>query len=313
MLKLFALALATLLLVPTASVLAQSQSDLTTIRLVGPPNDDFVPALYAQQAGLFRAAGMRVQIESVRSGALAVTAVTAGAADIGMTDLIPLISAHVRGVPVVMIAPSGMYLANNPESGLIVPKNSPIRSAKDLDGKTVSAPGLRGISYLGTRVWSDKNGGNSETIRWVELSSSTAASALDSARIDGATVPNPFFPVDVATGRYRVVADYVAAIAPRVLQTGWFTTTSYTAQHRAAVEAFVRVIQHAGEYTNQHHEETVSLLARLSALDPAAIRHMNRSIAGTTLSADEVQPLIDAAAKYHLIDNNFPAQELFLR
>lgn len=302
--------LAALLLLPTGSSWAQTSQEPTTIRLATAPDDSVTPALYAQRAGLFRAAGIVVDVQRVTSGGAAVTAVVAGAADVAQADLLPLITAHSRGVPLVLIAPSGIYSASNPTSGIIVLKGSPIRSARDLSGKTVSAPGLAGLSWLGANVWLDKNGGDSKAVRFLEVPNPVVGPALEAGRIDVGTVANPSFGEDVATGKYRVIGDYVGAIGARLLQTGYFATASYATKNREAVVRFVRVLRQASEYTNRHRDETVDLLASFSGLDLAAIQHMNRVVAGTTLDAGEIQPLIDAASKYKLIQKPFPAQDL---
>ena len=41
---------------------------------------------------------------------------------------------------------------------MVVPKDSPITSAKDLNGKTLPTPSLRDIIETSTRAWMDANG-----------------------------------------------------------------------------------------------------------------------------------------------------------
>jgi hypothetical protein len=51
-------------------------------------------------------------------------------------------------------------------------------------------------------------------------------------------------------------------------------------------------------------------------VSPETISHMTRTEIGTTLDPRELQPVIDAAAKYKLIASAFPAREMiapFLR
>lgn len=312
MLKLFTFALAAVLFVSTGGLLAQTPST-ATIRLVAAPDDDFTPILYAQHAGLFEKAGLSVDVQRVSGGALATNAVIGGAADIGMSDVVRLIIAHAHQIPIFLFAPSGLYLPSSPQSGIIVLKNSPIHTARDLNGKSVAVPGLGGVSYMGTRAWSDRNGGDSTSLHFVEIPPPLVSAALDSGRIDAGTITNPSFATAMASGKYRLIGDYVLAMARRSLQTGWFTTPTYAAQHRLTLQTFIRVLKQASDYTNGHHDETVDLVAASTGINPATIRQMNRGVAGTVLSASDIQPLIDVAAQYKLIDKSFPAQEMFLR
>jgi NitT/TauT family transport system substrate-binding protein len=302
-----------LLLFFTGNVSAQTTATGGTIRVAAAPDDDFTPVLYAEHAGLFRAAGITLEIQRVTSGAVAINSVVGGAADIGMSDLVRLISAHAHQLSLVVFAPAGMYVAGTPQSGILVLRNSPIRSARDAVGKSVAVPGLAGISYLGTRAWADKNGADSKLLKFVEIPPPLVPAALDSGRIDVGTTTNPSFAAAVASGKYRLLGGYVEAISKRVLQTGWFTTPAYAAQHRDLIATFARVLRRSGEYTNRHHDETVDLVSASTGIDPALIRQMDRGVPGTTLNASEVQPLIDAAAEYKIIDNRFLAQEMFLK
>ena len=57
---------------------AQTTPALTTVRVLASPVDDVMPVLYAQRAGLFRQAGLDVQVDRANSGAAASAAVMGG-------------------------------------------------------------------------------------------------------------------------------------------------------------------------------------------------------------------------------------------
>jgi NitT/TauT family transport system substrate-binding protein len=309
MTRIAAIALGALLLLCAQRSFAQTSPPLPVIRVASAPSDDMSPILYADKAGLFKAAGIAVDVQKASSGSAVAAAVAAGAVDIGKSSLVPLISAHGRGFPFTIVAPSAIYLASNPSSAIIVPKNGAIRSAHDLSGKTVSVAGLQDLNWLGTQVWIDKNGGDTKAVHFLEVPITSVAAALDSSRVDAATLQNPVLAQDLESGKYRVLGCMINAIAPRVLQSAWFTTDSYAAKNRDLIGRFVRVLRQSSEYTNRHPDETVDLLASFTGMEPATIRHMARAIAGTSLEPREVQPMIDAAAKYKLIEKPFPARE----
>src|SRR5215469_18645062 len=139
-LRIVALAFVAAVLSATAGA-AQTAAPLPLVRIASAPSDDMSPALYADKAGLFRAAGINVEIQRAASGSAVASGVAAGAIDIGKSSIVPLISAHARGFPFTLVAPSAIFRSIAPTAGLIVPKNSPIRSASDLSGKTVSVAG----------------------------------------------------------------------------------------------------------------------------------------------------------------------------
>src|SRR5579859_7973889 len=94
--------------------------ELTTLRVAMVPNDDVTPFLYAQQTGMFRDAGLNVQVQKSTSGAVIAASVAGGSFDIGLASMMALISAHVRGIPFQMIAASGVHVASAPISQLVV-------------------------------------------------------------------------------------------------------------------------------------------------------------------------------------------------
>jgi NitT/TauT family transport system substrate-binding protein len=309
MVRIAALALGLLLLFSSGAP-AQTPPALAVIRVASAPSDDMSPVLYADRAGWFRSAGISVEVQRASSGAAVAAAVAAGAVDLGKSSIVALISAHARGFPFTLVAPSAIYLASAPGSAIIVLKDAPYHSARDLDRKTISVAGLQDLNWLGTQAWIDKGGGDVKSIHFLELPITSVASALDGGRIDAGTLQNPVLAQDLATGKYRALGYIVDAIGSRVLQSAWFTTDSYAAKNPELVKRFVSVLRRASDYTNRHPDDTIDLLASFTGMDAATIKKMPRSYAGTTIEAREVQPLIDAAAKYKLIEKPFPAQEL---
>jgi hypothetical protein len=66
----------------------------------------------------------------------------------------------------------------------------------------------------------------------------------------------------------------------------------------------------AGAFARAHPEATVDDEAQYTKQNPSVIAHMKRQRMGTTVNASNIQPVIDALAKYKLIEKAFPATEL---
>src|SRR5580693_3647749 len=110
---------------------------LTTIRIVDAGQDVDAQAFYAQDLGIFKKYGINAEITLLRKGggAAAVEAVSGGAADIGEGDIVSATNAHQRGLPIVFLAPSAIFRSTAPTTEVIVAKDSPIKTGKDLEGK----------------------------------------------------------------------------------------------------------------------------------------------------------------------------------
>jgi len=249
----------------------------------------------------------------VTSGAATAAAVIGGAVDAGKSSLVSLINARAHGVDLKLVAAGVLFRSDHPDVELVVAPDSPIRTARDLTGKTISVPALNDSNTLATMSWLDQNGGDAHSVQFLEVTASAAVAALAQGRIAAATLVRPFLSQAVAAGQVRVVANVFAAIAREFLQTAWFTTAAYAAAHRDAVDRFARVTAAAAAYANTHHDETAVALAAFSGVDLATITDADRGIYATGLEARQIQPLIDASAKYGIVPRRFDAGEMLLR
>lgn len=305
-LKLIAIVLVLLL----AGGRSDAQTALTPLRIAAAPDDDVTPILYAQSAGLFRAAGMDVSLQAVSSGTAVAAAVIGGSDDIGKSNMLALVVAHARGIPLTIVAPSGLYTSSIHTAALIVPKDSPLHSARDLAGKVVSVPALNDMQALSSRAWIDKNGGDSTTVHFIEVPAIAVAVALDTGRIDAGALSNPAISQALASGKYRVLGYNTDGIGDHFMTVAWFARADYAKNNADLMRRFNEVVRQASIYANDHHAQTVDLIARFSGADPAVIAKTPRSLFATTLTPSDIQPVIDTAAKYGVIPKRFDASEM---
>src|SRR5665213_2649669 len=105
-------------------------------------------AYYARANGFFKARGLDVEIVTSSNGAATTAAVAGGSMQIGITSVLGLAQAIGRGLPFATFAPGGVHDSRFPASGLLVPADSKLTSAKDLGGKTVAVSTAKGLDQL---------------------------------------------------------------------------------------------------------------------------------------------------------------------
>jgi NitT/TauT family transport system substrate-binding protein len=287
-----------------------SAEDLPAVTVAGLINDTSTAALYADHAGLFRKAGLNVALQTFASGGAATAAVAGGAAQFGLSSLIGVITAHDRGVPFTLVAPAGIITPDVPYSQFVVRKDAPIKTGADLNGKTVGCAALKDLDALAIANWVDLNGGDSKTLKFVEMPAPVAAVAIEQGRIDGADLNTPTLARALAGGKVRVLAQIFDAIAPRFSNTAWFAMSDYADANHDVVTRFASAIADANRYCNAHHADTVALVAQNAKLDEALVASMARITFGDALRPQEIQPLIDLAFKYKAIAKPFDARAL---
>jgi NitT/TauT family transport system substrate-binding protein len=305
--------LASLLAIAVVFVIGQpslGQPALTVVHVASNVNDDVTPLLYAQHAHLFEKAGLQVEIAPMNSGSAVTAAVIGGSIDIGKSSILPLVSAHFRKLPIATVAPGELWLQNSPISALVVSKSSGISSAKDLGGKVIAVQALRDFSEFALRDWVDAMGGDSSTLKVIEVPQSAILAALQDGRIAGANMSNPGLATVLASNSANLVGRPDDAIGKHYLLTAWFASTAYIAAHPDIIRKFAEVMSQAARYTNTHHAETVPLTAPFWGIDPSVLSHMPRAEIGDRLDAADLQPVVNLAAKYGIIDKPFDAHEL---
>jgi NitT/TauT family transport system substrate-binding protein len=297
------------LILASAALPAGAQT-LETVKVASPPVDVAGNLFYAIDLGYFTKAGIDVEITPLTAGSPVVAAVLGNAVDMGSANLLPIAAAHLSGFPVVLVAPSGANSVKAPIDAVIVAKDSPIKTAKDLNGKTCVTSALLNILQIQASAWIDKNGGDWKSVKWVDAPPAAEAATVSSGHVDCAAITEPFLSAALASGDVRLLSYTGAEVAPLVFEGGVFTSQDYASKHVEMIKKFVTALADAGIRANTHHDEAAAILAKYSKRDPAKVA--NHATFPEKFKAADLQPLIDAAAKYGAIKSSFPAADLVI-
>jgi NitT/TauT family transport system substrate-binding protein len=296
----------------TAGLLSTGASaqDLPKIVVAGPPIDDFKQVHYGIKSGLFRRYGLTVETLLTNSGAAATAAVVGNTAQVAFTSVPGVLQAYVKGVQFRVVAPAQWYLTESATDALYVRKDSPLRTARDLNGKTIAVAAIKDLFWATVMAWIEQNGGDPATIKIVELPQSAVTPALEEGRIDAGRLGSPFVEHGVAAGKVRLFAKNLDAIAKRYQASVFVSTADWIAANPEVVNRFVRAMREAIVYTNTHLPETAELVASYSGVEAAAVARSVRAVDPEYLEAKNLQPVIDFSYKYKLIDRTFNASDI---
>jgi NitT/TauT family transport system substrate-binding protein len=291
---------------------ARAQTTMTSLKIPIQPTENAMNVAYGKDMGFFAVAGLDVDVEIIQNSSAIVAAVVSGSYPIGYGSIDTLAAIHQKSVALTVLAPSAEYVAPGSDhlQAILVPVNSTLQKAKDLNGKTVAVPTLHSLSETVVRAWADKNGGDSSTIKFVEIPFPTIPAALEANRVDAGYVLEPFLGSALKTT--RVLAYPFSAVASHCLIGSFFTTPQWANDHRDIVSRFITVMRNTSRWANANHDKSAAILAKYTQTDPTVIATMGRVHYGDTLTAALMQPLIDVSAKYNGF-STFPAQELIYR
>ncbi|MBV8601193.1 MAG: ABC transporter substrate-binding protein, partial [Candidatus Eremiobacteraeota bacterium] len=226
-----------------ASQRAAAQSD-QVIHLGLSPFEAQADAFYAQELGLFKKAGLNIDIQQFPGGSAIVAAVSGGALQIGAGNPLPLAQARQRGVNVVLIAPGYLYELDGPSLNDVfaVAAKSPLQRASDFNGKTLAVTGVRGLDQIAAFAWLDQHGGDSSTVKTVEIPQPAMADAVADGRVDGAMIADPGLTAGLDAGKIRVFAKAYGSFGKRIFVATWFATPEWANRNPDAVRKFAAAI-----------------------------------------------------------------------
>jgi NitT/TauT family transport system substrate-binding protein len=300
---------AALTVASTASV-PRLAAAANAIRFLTVGSESGAAAVYASDRDFFKDAGLDVNVSIMASGGSVIPAVIGGSAEFGVSNPISLATAFSHGAPLVCFAATVYYRSTSPNSLLMVAKDSPVQTARDLNGKTVAVNGLRNTPQLSTQVWLDKNGADSKSVKFTEVPFPEMGLALTSGRVDAAFFSEPA--LSLVRNDLRVLGDPYGAIAPQFITGSYFTTRTYAAAQTAVVANVGRALRQAATWANGHPNDTATILARIQKLDVERVETMARSIYAEALRPSDLQPVFDVAFKYGYLPTQINAKAMIL-
>jgi NitT/TauT family transport system substrate-binding protein len=277
---------------------AVAQTRPLDLRLAANANDTFAAAYYAQDNGFFTRAGLNVDVQTISNGAAITAAVVGGTIDIGVAVPVTLAAAYLRGLPVVMIAAGALNVASVPNTRLCVSDPSPLKTAKDFEGRTIAINALGVGLELAPFVWLTVNGADKSKVKLVEIPFTEMGLALERHTVDAAVFTEPAFTVAAKQYHIKMFANVNTAIAPTYVSSCWFSTREFAQQHPEHIRRFVRAIYDAQKWANGHQDASAEILAKYSKMDPSLAHSMTRAHYAEALRAVDIQPFLDVAAKY---------------
>jgi NitT/TauT family transport system substrate-binding protein len=292
---------------------AASSGDMTKLT-IGTLSTDSCSALYtAQQKGFFKAEKLDVKLDSIASGAAISSGVLGGSLQIGCSSVGSVASAYAQGVPVAVVSQGAVYSSKEPTSALMVAAKSPVRSAADLNGKTIAVNALKNVTQVAAEAWIAKNGGDPKSVKFIELPFPQMGAALAAGRAAAAVVAEPSVTIAEQKGQARVLGDAYDAIANRFSISTFFSSRSWATSNKDVVARFQRALSRAGAYSNSHQAETAKVLSQASGLSPQVAARMKRAEWETSIDLKTLQPPIDAAARFGAISKPVKAGDLLVK
>ena len=285
---------------------AQTKSKLGYMKIV-----DNAAMFVAMEKGFFKAEGLELETLPLAGGAPIINGVVSGDLHFGWTNVISLYQARVEGFDFKLVAGGATNVKAKHESHAIqVGKNSPLKTAKDLEGKTIAVNTLNNIVHLMAMAWIDKNGGSSSKAKFVEVPFPQMAATLSAGKVDAISVHEPFATAAGEKDGARVLAQPWGDVLPKFLIASWFASEKWLAKNKETGQAFVRAIGRGIDSIQADPEGSRAAMVKWAGLNPDLAGKIGLPVFEKGVSEKDIQATIDLTLKYKLISKAFQAREV---
>jgi len=287
--RLIILLLAVFLLVPAFSGIACTSAAVSTVRigyLLGDLHQ--LPFFVAQEKGFFKDEGVNVQVVGpFDAGPAEMDALAANQLDIGYVGVSPAILAAARKVELSVIA--GVNL----EGSALATANN-INAVSGLKGKKVATPAPGSIQYIlmGMLLSDNKMSFNDVELFPGTIKPPDMAQALQTGRIDGYFVWEPFVAQSVVSGAGKVLAESkdIWAGHPCCVVV---TRNDFASKNDNVVSEVIRAHEKAVQFIEANPSEAKIIAQKWTKLDAAVINTaFNRVKYTYSVNKDDVKKFV---------------------
>ncbi len=247
-----------------AFLVSPSRAQTNTVRLAIPQKglfDTTIPTLMADKKGFLKEEGIQAEIFWTSGGAETVRAVTAGSADIGLaTGTESVVTAFVKGSPVKIVSAE---ITGSPDLFWIVRADSPYKTVKDLDGKSVGYSRAGSSTHMIIQLAAEyyKIKPNLVAVGGVPDS----FTAVMTKQVDAGWSSPPNFLDRVEKGEIRIIFK-AAELEPTrdVTLRVNFANAVFFDKNTKLVRGFVRALKKSVDYMYKNPNETTALFAEVN-------------------------------------------------
>ena len=275
------------------------------------PIADVAPLYLGVDKGFFKEQGLTIEPQLAEGGAAITPAVVSGDFQIGFSNTISLLIAASKKLPVQIISQGVLGGTSEEEAwaDLLVLKDGPVKTPKDLEGKTIAVNTLKNICEVTIKASLEPQGVDIGKLKFTEVPFPDMNAALDAKRVDAACVVEPFVSQGKA-GKATGIDPFYVKTAPDLTVATYFTSTKYASENADVVDRFVKAMGKSLEFAQSNPDEARRILLTYTQIPPEAAQAIKLPVWRTDLNRPTIEKLAELSQKYGLIEEQPNLDEL---
>jgi NitT/TauT family transport system substrate-binding protein len=149
----------------------------------------------------------------------------------------------------------------------------PIRSPKDLEGKTIAVNTLQNVGPLTINTTLKRSGVDYKTVKYVEVPFPDMNAAIQAGRVDAGWMVEPFVTQGLGQGERALLYPFEQT-APDFTVATYFASKRYIESNGEVVDRFVRAINKSLSYAESHPSEVRRIVLSYTKIPAPAAQKM---------------------------------------
>lgn len=252
-----------------------ADGDLKTVNVAAVPVVDVAAIYLGEEKGFFAEKGMTIDIQFTPGSSVSIPALLQDQFDIVYTGSVNAFQAREKGLPVIAVAEGGRTTGEPgaDHGGIVVPEDSPVEDAEDLEGKSVAVNAVKGLHEAAIRQSVKNAGGDPDRVNFLELALPDMQAAMERGDVDAISTSEPFLGNAKEAG-HRLIADPYIDVDPEFVTAVYLASEQKWAEDPEFVKDFVEVVKKSQEYATEHPDEFRTELSNFTEIDPETAQTM---------------------------------------
>ncbi|MEW9550446.1 ABC transporter substrate-binding protein [Nonomuraea sp. NPDC050783] len=209
------------------------------------PVPSSAPLFIAEKRGLFRQEGLTVRTEIIQAPQAVMPKILNGSMDAFLTSYVSLMAINDSGAARLKLLQHSQEAAPG-VAGVVVAKDSPVRTAADLKGRTIAVNVLKALGQTLTNAHLQQAGLRPEDVKYVPVQFADQLGALSGGQVDAAWLVEPFLTAAKKAGARQVI-DTTDGVTAGVPIDGWGVSADWLARNPRTAAALHRALAKAQE------------------------------------------------------------------
>jgi len=259
----------------------------------------------AIQQGYFAEEGLNVTPEVIQTASTAIPSLLNDELQLALMTSVPVVTAASKGLPIRVVSGNDRYPVDGATdtTALVVTPGSNTKSVADLAGKTIAVVGLKSAPELALRVVLETADVDPSTVKIVEISYPDMVSALQSNRVDGAFVVDPFLSQARAAGLEVISQPFTDGLGGMNALL-WVANNAFLQSNPTTAGKFATAIEKAEEYANQNPEAVRAVLPQFTSLSAETIANSVIPQYDASIDTEDIQAYVDLMTREQFIEGN---------